>query len=343
MSQGAEASQSKGVVLISAMAFRRHGRAYLERLQEEGYRTLESPVWRPLREEELLELLDRSGASAHVVGMIAGNDRVTQQVLERLPRLRVISRWGIGTDAIDLQAATERGVMVTNTPGLLGDAVADLAFGLLLALARRIPAADRLVRAGRWEELTGVAVWGKALGIVGFGSTGQAMARRGRGFGMTVRVYDPYADREAARRLGVRVTTLEELLQESDFVSLHAALTPETQGLINAQRLAMMKPGAFLVNVARGGLVDENALLQALERGHLAGAALDTHAIEPVPPGHPFLEREDVILTPHIGFSTREAIAAVNEAVYRNLIAGIQGEQPPHVVNPKALTYRKES
>lgn len=328
-------------VLITALAFRKHGAAEMKTLRELGYRLVESPHGRRLGEKELCEFLATFDAS-DVHGIIAGGDTFTDAVFDRLPNLKVLSRWGIGYDAVDVVAATRRGICVTNTPGLLGDAVADLAFGLLLALARQIVVADHLMRSGGWEELSGVAVWGKTLGIVGFGNTGQAMARRGRGFAMRVLAYDPVPNHSVAEQLGVELLSFEEVLSSSDFVSLHAELTPTTEKMMNDHAFSLMKPGAYLVNTSRGGLIDDEALLHALDSGRLAGAALDAHWKEPPPSDYPFVKRRDVILTPHIGFSTEQAIAAVNRAVLENLLDGMKGKCPRFLVNPDVWNHRNE-
>jgi len=322
-------------VLITALAFRRHAHQERQTLLDRGLHPIDSPHFRPMPEAEFLGFIDRTDVS-QVRGVIAGADKFTRKVLDRFLALRVISRWGIGYDAIDVSAATDLGILVTNTPGLLGDAVADLAIGLMIALARKIVAADKLVRRGGWEELSGASVWGKSLGIIGFGSTGQAVARRASGFPMVVRAYDPFPNSEAARNLGVELTSFDDLLAASDYVSLHADLNPSTAKMMNAEAFAKMKPGAFFVNTARGGLVDEAALLAALESGRLAGAALDTHAVEPPHPDNPLFQRDDVIVTPHIAFSTAESIAAVNAAVMRNLTDGMEGRKPAFLVNPDA-------
>jgi phosphoglycerate dehydrogenase-like enzyme len=323
-----------GSVLLLALAFRRHGAREAETLQRLGYEIVRSPYPRAMTQGELLAFLAAADAAA-IEAVVAGADPFTDAVFARLPRLKVISRWGVGYDAIDLDAATRHGVLVANTPGLLGEAVADLAFGLMLALARKIPSADRLVRRGGWEELSGVSVWRRSLGLVGFGSAGQAMARRARGFDMTVRACDPAGDQQIAGRYGVRLTSLDEVLSESDFVSLHADLNDATRRMMDRDAFARMKRGAYLVNTARGGLVDEEALLEALGSGRLAGAALDAHAVEPPRPDSPLMGREDVILTPHIGFSTVESIHAVNAAVLENLLDGLSGRRPRSLVNPQ--------
>jgi D-3-phosphoglycerate dehydrogenase len=232
--------------------------------------------------------------------------RVTRPVIQAAGRLEVVGRAGSGVDTIDVDAATERGIVVMNTPGGNTTAVAEHTLALLLALARRIPLADTSLKAGRWEKsrLQGVELFGKTLGIVGLGRIGGEVARRALGFRMHVLAYDPYLTREAAARLGVESVELDELLARSDFITLHAPLTGDTRHLIGEAELARMKPGVRLVNCARGGLVDEAALARAVAAGHVAGVAVDVFEQEPPPPGHPLL-----------GAATDEAQAAVALAI----------------------------
>jgi glyoxylate reductase len=244
----------------------------------------------------------------------------------------------VGFDNVDLAAAEARGIWVTNTPGVLTDATADLAFGLLLAAARRIPESERFLRAGRfdgWAPLLfrGADLFGATLGIVGLGRIGQAMARRARAFGMRIVYAGRRAvDAEVERALEARRVELDELLATSDFVSLHCPLTPETRHLIDAGALARMKKGAILINTARGPIVDEAALVDALRSGHLAGAGLDVFEREPaVHPG--LLELENVVLTPHTGSATMGTRRRMAELVCENLERALAGEAPPHPVN----------
>jgi D-3-phosphoglycerate dehydrogenase len=243
--------------------------------------------------------------------------RVTRAVLAAGGRLEVVGRAGAGVDTIDVDAATERGVVVMNTPGGNTTAVAEHTLALLLALARRVPAADASLKAGRWDKsrLGGVELFGKTLGVVGLGRIGREVARRALGFRMQVIGYDPYLPRDAAERLGVESVELEDLLSRADVVSLHVPLTAETRHLLGAAELARMKPGVRLVNCARGGLVDEAALAAAIASGHVAGAALDVFEQEPPPPDHPLLRLPEVVVTPHLGAATDEAQTAVALAI----------------------------
>ncbi|MBZ5540992.1 MAG: phosphoglycerate dehydrogenase [Acidobacteriia bacterium] len=234
--------------------------------------------------------------------------KVTAELLEKAPRLRVVGRAGVGVDNIDLEAATRRGVLVMSTPGGNAISVAEHTFALLLALARQVPRHDAAIHAGRWEKSSaaGTEVRGKTLGLIGLGRIGGEVARRARAFEMRVLAYDPYISEAAAREAQVELVPLEKLLAESDFVSLHTALSPATQNLINAQSIAQMKKGARLVNAARGELVDEGALAEALKSGRLAGAALDVFVEEP-PKNSPLIALPNVIATPHVAGSTTEA------------------------------------
>ena len=265
-------------------------------------------------------------------------DRIDRDLIEATPALRVISSMSVGVDHIDLDAATARSIPVGHTPGVLTETTADLAVALLLAAARRIPEADRLVRDGRWtaerrwapDMLLGRDVHGATLGVVGLGAIGQAVARRARGFGMRV-VGWTRSGREVS---GVESVALDELLRRSDFVSLHVALAAGTRDLLGAERIRSMKPGAVLVNTARGGLVDEPALAAALESGHLAAAALDVFEHEPLSSESPLLRAPNLVLAPHIGsasVTTRRRMAAL---AVENLLAGLAGEPLPHQANP---------
>jgi glyoxylate reductase len=246
--------------------------------------------------------------------------------------LRVIANMAVGYDNIDVEAATERGVVVTNTPEVLNETTADTAFMLLLAAARRLGEAERLLRSGGWDawgpkQLRGPDVWGKRLGVVGFGRIGKALARRARGFDMDLVYHDQYRNQEAERELGARYLELDDLLRTSDFVSVHTPLTPETTHLIGVEELEKMKPEAVLVNTSRGPVVDEAGLAQALAEGRIFAAGLDVYEEEPEV--HPkLLELQNVVLAPHIGsasIETRDRMAAL---AAENIVAVLRGEEP---------------
>ncbi len=267
-------------------------------------------------------------------------DRIDAALLAACPRLRVVSSCSVGVDHVDLDAATARGIPVGHTPGVLTETTADLAFGLLLAAARRIPEAERFLRAGRWtperawepELLLGRDLHGASLGVIGLGAIGRAMVGRALGFGMRVLGWS----RTRREIEGVEWRDLPALLRESDFVTLHVALTPETRGLLGAAELAAMKPGAILVNAARGGLVDEAALADALRRGHLGGAALDVFAREPLPTDSPLLGCDNAVLVPHIGSASIATRTKMADLAVANLLAGLDDRPLPHCANPDA-------
>jgi glyoxylate reductase len=251
--------------------------------------------------------------------------------------LRVIANMAVGYDNIDLAAARERGVVVTNTPGVLDETTADVAFMLMLAAARRLGEGERLLRAGEWEwwgpkQLRGVDVWGKRLGILGLGRIGRAVARRARGFGMEILYHNRSRNEDAEQELGARYLELQDLFGESDFISIHTPLTDETRHLIGAEELERMKPTSVLVNTSRGPVVDEGALADALENGRIFAAGLDVYEEEPKV--HPkLLELENVVLAPHIGSASMETRDRMATLAAENLRAVLRGEQPKTPVN----------
>jgi D-3-phosphoglycerate dehydrogenase len=243
-------------------------------------------------------------------------------------RLRVIARYGVGVDRIDLEAAHERGIVVTNTPGANAASVAELAIGFMLSLARSIPLADHGTKAGCPPPIEGVSLEGKTVGLLGLGAVGSRVAKRLREFGCAVLGYDPAIDAATAEILGVHLCSQREVVARSDFLSLHLPLLPETRGMVDAAFLKHMKPGGFLINTARGELIDEAALLAALESGYLKGAALDVFSQEPPSADHPLLALSCVIATPHIGAHTDGAINAMGWDALRSCLAVLRGEEP---------------
>lgn len=266
-------------------------------------------------------------------------DPVDAGVIDAAPRLRVISQMAVGYDNIDLPAATRRRIPVGHTPGVLTDTTADFAFALLMAAARRISEAERFTRAGRWTTwgptlLMGQDVYGATLGIVGMGRIGQAVARRARGFEMRVLYADP-SEPEAAREPGAVRVDLDDLLAQADFVSLHVPLTAATERLIDARALARMKPTAILVNTARGPVVDQAALYDALVSGQIAYAALDVTDPEPIAPDDPLLSLDNCLIVPHIASSSVATRTRMAVMAAENLIAGLSGNRLPHCANPQ--------
>jgi phosphoglycerate dehydrogenase-like enzyme len=270
--------------------------------------------------------------------VFASMDQYSSAVLHspEAAQLKIISRWGVGYDAIDVPAATSLGVVVAYTPGLLNETVADFAFSLLLSIARRVHLGHLNMSQGVWKTAWGHDVFGKTLGVVGCGRIGQAMARRATGFGMRLLGYDVRPDAQA-EKLGVKFVSLEELLRESDFVSLHAASTPENRGLLGEAQLRQMKPSAYLINTARGALVDEAALARALHAGQLAGAALDVFVAEPLPADNPLRTAPNILLTPHLASFGRETGERVSSTAAQAIVDLMQGRKPQLVLNPEVF------
>lgn len=270
------------------------------------------------------------------------SDRVDASLLEASPRLRIVSQMAVGYDNIDIAAATERRVLVTNTPGVLTDATADMAFALLLAQARRLSEGDRAIRAGEWGDwkpwfLLGRDLTGKTLGIVGLGAIGQAMAKRALGFGMRIIYNSRRRKPDIEASLHVQWRELPQLLAESDYVSLHVALTEETRGLIGAPEFDRMKRDAVLINTARGPVIDQEALLAALREGRIGGAGLDVFESEPLPSDHALLAMANVVVAPHLGSATLETRTRMSDLAVDNLLAFFGGRRPPCPVNPDVL------
>lgn len=292
----------------------------------------------PVAREEFLRIL---GA---VEGVMVSNatERLDREALDVAPRLKVISNFGVGVDNVDLPLATERGILVCNTPGVLVETTADHAFALLLAVARRLPEGQRHVRADRWHGwhpklLVGQEIHGATLGIVGLGGIGTAVARRANGFAMRVLYASRRRKPELETELGVEWTALDDLLCESDFVAITCALTPETRGLIGARELGLMKPTSVLVNIARGPIVDQAALFKTMQAGKIFGAGLDVTDPEPMRGDDPLLALDNVLIVPHIGSAGVGARARMSELAALNLIDGLAGRRPRHLVNPAAL------
>jgi len=259
-------------------------------------------------------------------GMIAGDDPLTAGVLAHAARLKIISKWGVGVDGIDLDAARKQGITVTNTPDVFGDDVADVAAGYLVMLARQLHRVDAAVRDGGWLKHEGVALTRKTLGIVGYGSVGQALGRRGRGFGMTVIAHDTAPGvGDVARFENVELVDREDVFRRSDFLALCVPLTADTRHLVNPATLGLMPRGSFLVNVARGGLVDERALVATLGSGQLAAAALDVFENEPLPIDSPLRTFPQCVFGAHNGSNTREGVLRASAAAVDNLLDGLEG------------------
>lgn len=291
-------------------------------------------------EDVLLPVAQVVEACRKVEAIVASGTPVSAEVVEQAPHLRVVANVGVGYDKIDVEACTRRHILVTNTPGVVTGATADLSFALLMAVARRLVEADRYVREGQWRHWSWGCMWGtdlegKTLGILGFGRIGQAVARRAGGFSMRILYHS--VDRPTVQReqeLGARYVDRERLLREADFLSIHVPLAPDTNHLIGAAELALMKPTAFLINTSRGKVVEEAALVEALQSKRIAGAGLDVFEFEPKI--HPaLLAMPNVVVTPHMGTATSETRLAMAMTGADNLLAALAGQRPPNLVNPE--------
>jgi glyoxylate reductase len=293
---------------------------------------------RPPREEVLRRLKDREGLICLLT------EKVNDELLRTAPKLRVVANVAVGFDNIDVEACTKRGVIATNTPGVLDETTADFAWTLLLAVARRLGEGEVLARSGNWkgwnlDQLCGADVWGKTLGVVGFGRIGRAVARRASGFQMKVIYTDAVrAAEDVEKTLNAEFRDMNSLLADSDFISLHVPLLPETRGLFDAPKFFRMKPTAFLINTSRGPVVDEAALVAALENKKIAGAALDVYENEPFI--HPGLKCSNVVLAPHLASASIETRTKMAVMAAQNVVALFTGQRPPNMLNPDIFKKR---
>ena len=274
------------------------------------------------------------------------SDKIDAEVFDAAPKLKMIAQLAVGFDNVDVQEATKRGIYVSNTPEVLTDTTADFAWTLLMALARRVVEADKYVRMGKWKVgwhpamLQGRDVYGATMGIVGAGRIGYAVAKRATGFSMKILFYDVIPRPEMEKDFGAKKVDLDELLKQSDFVSVHVPLMKETHHLINAEKLRLMKKTAYLINNSRGPVVDEKALYEALNEGRIAGAGLDVFEQEPTSLANPLLKLDNVVVAPHISSASYETRSKMAEMVADNLIAFFEGKKPPNLINPDVLKVR---
>lgn len=285
-----------------------------------------NPKGRPLTEEELILLLKDCD------GYLAGLDYITNKVLQSCTNLKTISRYGAGIDRVDLTAAKESGIIVTNTPGVNAVAVAELAMGLALSVARKISFLDRKTRTGEWIRSTGIELSGKTMGIIGLGAIGKNVAIYARAFGMKVMAYDPFINEDYTRENGIEASSFARVIKEADVISLHIPLNNETKHMINRETMSSMKPSAILINTSRGGLVDEEVAYEFLKNGKLGGLGLDAFEIEP-PKESPLFELYNVVVTPHTGAHTKEATDNMAKASVKNLIDVLSGKPCNYIVN----------
>lgn len=316
-------------VLIAPATLAKDQGKWLTHLREAGFELVYPPVARQLLENELLEMLHG------VQAVLAGSEPYTRRVLQAHPQLKVIARAGVGYDAVDVQAATELGIAVTTTPGTNHDAVAEFTFALMLALAKNLVNLHLATKAGGWPRQCLLPLRGQTLGIVGLGRIGKAVALRGKAFAMKVLAYEPFPDQAFVASQGVALVPLEKLLAEADFVTLHVPLSPESRYFINKRTLALMKPTAFLINTARGALVNEHDLAEALREKRLAGAGIDV--FEEEPPGHsPLFGLDNVVVSPHVAGIDFQALQEMALSAARSIVTLSQGGWPAiEVVNPE--------
>ncbi len=293
-------------------------------------------------------LLERVKEADGVVCVLT--EKFDKEVIEAAgPQLRGICQVAVGFDNIDVEAATKKGIYVTNTPGVLTETTADFAFTLLMATARRVAEADKYVKSGQWNVpwgltmLLGQDVFGKTIGIIGIGRIGSAVARRAKGFNMRILYYDVYRNEQIEKELGAEYTSLENLLKESDFVTIHVPLMPETYHLMNEERLKLMKKTACLINTSRGPVVDEKALYKALKEGWIWAAGLDVWEKEPVDPNNPLLKLNNVTAAPHIASGSIETRTKMSVMAAENMVAILEGRVPPNLVNKEVLKVRPPS
>jgi D-3-phosphoglycerate dehydrogenase len=313
-------------ILVTPTTFGLYDKRLCQELESAVGEVIYNQRGRPLTSDELRHQLPGCD------GFIAGLDRVDRAALESADRLKVIARYGVGVDNVDLEAAAKKKITVTNTPSANAVSVAELTIGLLLSLARSIPEATASVRNGDWPRLQGKVLAGKIIGLVGFGAVGKEVARRLQPWQLTMLAYDPFGDKGLAFSLNVELVDLHELAHRADFLLLHAPLLPETRHMVNGNFLSRMKRGACVINTARGELIDERALLAALVSGQLGGVALDVYAEEPPAPESPLRRHPRLIATPHCGAHTDGAANGMGWQSLRDCIAVLKGETPLHPI-----------
>jgi len=313
-------------ILITPRSFASISDKSIKMLTEKGYEVQRNNTGRPYKKEEMLKLIK------DVDGIIIGIDELSAEIIEEANALKVISKYGIGLDNVDINMATNKKIIVTSTPTANLDAVADLAFGLILSLARRIPEADKKTKSGAWEKIIGKSVWEKTIGIIGLGKIGKQIVKRAKGFEMNILVFDIVEDKKFAQKFGIKYVNLEELLRKADYITIHIPLNDATRNMISYEEFEKMKKGAFLINTSRGGIVDEEVLYNALMNNKLRGAALDVYNNEP-PRESTLKELDNVIMTPHIGAYTEKAIENMSIQAAQNLIDVLEGREPQNRAN----------
>lgn len=314
-------------ILVTPTSYGKNDPSLKTELEKLVGEVIYNPTGKPLSSVEVAKLLPG------IHGYIAGLDEIDQAALQVADSLKVIARYGVGIDSVDLNVARSKGIIVTNTPGANSVSVAELALGLILSLARQIPEAAQAVHQGKWPRLAGISLEGKTIGILGLGAIGKQLAQRLAGFDCRILAYDPFGDAAYASAHNIDLLPLDSVLKEADFISLHMPLLPETRNMVNREFLAKMKKGSFLVNTSRGEVVDEAALFEALSSGHIRGAALDAFVVEPPDPANPLLSLPQVIVTPHLGAQTDGATSNMGLLAMKDCLAVLRGEEPRYKVS----------
>ena len=314
-------------LLVTPTSYGKNDSRLKTELEAQFGEVIYNPTGKPLTSDEVANLLPG------IDGYIAGLDMIDSNALKKVDRLKVISRYGVGVDNVDLVAAREKGIVVTNTPGANSVSVAELALGLMLALARQIPEAVDAVHQGKWPRYAGISLEGKTIGILGLGAIGKELARRLVSFDCKILAFDPFADTSFASEHGIELTSMDHVVEQADFLSLHLPLSTETRKMVNDTFLNDMKKGSFLINTSRGEVIDEGALLKALQSGHLKGAGLDAFAVEPPDSENPLLSLPQVIATPHLGAQTDGATSNMGWLAMRDCLAVLKNETPVYRVD----------
>jgi len=309
-------------LLVTPTSYGKNDSRLKTELEAQVGEVIYNPTGKPLTSADVAKLLPG------IDGYIAGLDGIDANAIKTADRLKVIARYGVGVDNVDLRAAREKGIVITNTPGANSVSVAELALGLMLALARQIPEAVEAVHQGKWPRSAGLSLEGKTIGILGLGAIGKQLARRLAGFDCRVLAFDPCADAAFARDNHVELVKMDAAIEQSDFISLHLPLSTETRCLVNDAFLNKVKKGSFLINTSRGEVIDEDALLRALQTGHLKGVALDAFTTEPPDPKNPLLALPQVIATPHLGAQTDGATSNMGWLAMKDCLAVLRNEEP---------------
>lgn len=308
-------------VLITPRSFEHIKDKFLELLKDAEIEVVMNPYGRVIKEDEMVELVK------DMDGIIVGIDPITKRVIYNASKLKVISKYGVGVDNIDLESAKERNIVVTNTPNANSNAVAELTVGLIISVLRNIPLSDRRVREKKWDRFIGYELYGKTLGVIGTGSIGKRVIKLLRGFDLNILCYDKFPDYEWAEKENLKYVNFDELLKRSDIITIHIPLTEETRHLISERELSLMKKTAIIINTSRGGIINERDLYKFLKEGKIYGAGLDVLEDEP-PQNSPLIELDNVVITSHIGAHTQESIENMAFIAIDNLISVLKGKEP---------------